>query len=474
MKNLLFILLFVFTANQLFAQLKFKANIKKIELGDSVQLTWQVQNIKKIKTINIKNLAENLEPQGSVFVKPEKSKSYKLEVFTSKKNKKYRKGVWIEVIQPQITHFNTVNQYNNDRDSTELYWKTENTDYVLIENIEQKLPPEGKIKLMLDTTTIIKLKAFNKNNIPVEKELNVAIKNIEYLKGEHNPFLYDTTSIKWQYKYCNYVKINGIDKKFKPKDEFTFVALKDTTYYLQIFKENGDTLKKTFSVKVRSPLKKFKVPEVVFEGMPVTMFWDVKEGFSVKLTGTGKIITQQKGAVKIPQDTDKKYTITVRDNKGKIIVTETKKIKKIKSPVKVFSVPENAFVGVPVKIVWDVEPMFTVGIEGLSKKLSNMGKAKVVPYADRKYIMIVYYHGKEIKREERTMTVERRRKYIHAIVDYKDLEENTKLNFEVFAVDESNFPNEVKLYALIADKEGNFVHGLEKLDKNSKTKLIKS
>ncbi len=474
MKKLSFLLLSILIAGQLFAQLKFKAETRSVTLGDSLKLSWKVQDIKKITNIRIKNLKENLAPEGSIYVKPEKSKAYRLEVLTSKKNKSYKKSTWIEVVKPEIISFKTVKQNNTDNDSTGITWKTENTEYVIIDNIKQKLPPKGKIKLLLDTTSFIHLKAYNTNGMYTEKELKIPILNVEYLRGEHSPYLYDTCEIKWQYKYCKYVKINGINKKFNPKDKLKLIALKDTTYYLNIYKENGDTLFKKFYVNVKSPLKKFYVPMIVYKGIEPQMSWDVKEGFFVKIYGATKVITDNKGIIKIPMDTTKKYTIIVKDYQGKIVESQTRHIVNIKSPIKKFELPEEAFVYVPTYIKWEVAPMFTARIEGLANTVSSKGKAKIIPVADKKYIIIASYKGKEVERIEKTLNVQRRRAYIKSIINYKDIDKDSKLNFEIFAIDESRYPDETKLYVMAVDDDGNFVSGLAKSNKHNQEKIVRT
>lgn len=474
MKNLSFLLLSILFASQVFAQLKFKAETRSIILGDSVKLSWKVQDIKKITNIRIKNLKENLAPEGSIYVKPENTKSFRLEVLTKKKNKSYKRTTRIEVLKPEIISFKTVNPNNNDRDSTEIYWKTLNSEYVVINNIKQKLPPEGSTKIMLDTTSFVKIKAYNENNIFIEKEIKIDIKSIEYLQAKRKPFLYDTVEVKWQYKYCKYVEVEGISKKFKPKDKLSFIALKDTTYYLKIYKENGDTLKKSFLVNVQSPLKEFYVPIEVYEGTEAHMRWDVKNGFKVKLYGTGTTITKNTGSIKIPIDTTQKYTIVVIDYKGDIVEKQSRQIVRIVSPVKYFKVPDKAFVNVPIYIKWEVAPMFTVRIEGLAKKVSPKGKAKIVPIANKKYIMIVSYKGKEIMRKEKTLMVNRRRSYVKNIIDYSKIDKDSKLNFEIFAIDENNYPNEVKLYVMAVDDNGNYVSGLAKSNKHNQEKIVRT
>ena len=474
MKKGIVVLLSILFATQISAQLKFKPERKEIHLGDSVKLNWEVKGIKKVTNIRIKNTADSLATQGSIYVKPDKSKSYRLEVFTKKKNKYYKKGTYIKVFSPEINIFKTSTENNNDRDSTEIYWRTEYAQYVQIEGFYDSLPANGKIKILLDTTSTIHLKAFNRNGVFAQSELYIPIKNIEYLTGTSAVFLYDTATIRWQFKYSKYVKLNSQPKKFKPTDKLRFVLKKDTTLHFLVFRENGDTLKKSYSVHIKSPIYKFNIPYYIYKGMTPTMTWDVDKRFKVQIRGNGKTIRENSGFIKLPVDTLKSYTITVKDHLGRLIEKRTKGLKKVKSPIIEFDIPKQAFVNVPTIIYWEVPPSYQVSILGLERNLIHKGSRIIVPVADKKYIIIVSYKGQEIERKTILMKVKRRRAFVNNVIDVKDIDKDSELNFEIFAIDERNYPKEVKLYLLAVDDNGNFVKGLEKKNKTAKKKIIRA
>jgi VWFA-related protein len=247
----------------------------------------------------------------------------------------------------------------------------------------------------------------------------------------------------------------------------------DTTFRFSLYKENGDTLKKSYHVKVKSPLIAFQVPASVYKGTNAYLYWEVKKGFFVKITGTGQTITKLKGKVKIPLDEEKKYTLTIKDQDGKLIYRGVKKIEHVKSLIRQFRVPELAVEGSPTKIYWELINGYTASIEGVKSRLPHKGKIEIVPIESRAYTLVVLRAGKEVERKELPMEVIKRRSFVKQVKNFSELGDDAELNFEIFSIDESNYPNEVKLYVLAVDGQGNFVKGLERENKNRQKKIVK-
>jgi len=469
--SLLLILLFT---NQLFAQLSFKSEKKEIIWGDSIKLSWKVEKIKKLKSIRIKNIKKNLANEGNIKILPDTTRNYKLEVFTNRrKKKKYRKTIYITLIYPQIEKFETTHNQNTDEDSTTIIWEVKNAKYIVINDTIKINSLKGRMNFLIDSTKTLNIKAYNKNGLYIEKKHKVKIENIEFLKGKSTIYLGDTLRLKWQFKYCKYVQMENRQKKYNPIDSMLLIPKTDTLYNFFIHKENGDTLGKLFSVKINSPVIKFNVPKYTYNGRSAFMQWEVKKGFSVKITGTDKIITKQKGYIKIPLDTKKKYSLSVKNKNGDEIFKQTKRIVYIKSPIRQFRVPRIAIIGTPTKIYWDIVRGYDIRIEGLKNNLKDKGEIEIIPVENKKYTLIISYKGKEVVRNEQFMKVIKRRSYVKQVKNFSELDKNAELNFEIFSIDESNYPNEVKLYVLAVDKQGNFIKGLEQANKQRQKKIIK-
>jgi len=465
----LFILILSFALSN--AQIVFKPEKRKIVLGDSVMLSWKIKRLRKSSVASIKGLKTGIAKTGSIYVTPDTTTIYKIEILN--KGKKERKSCKVKVIMPEVNEFRTLSGNNNDSDSTTIVWNIDSAVYVTINHRKEHFKPVDSVKILLDTTSVVVLRAFNRKDRFINRTLKVDIENVEYLMGDTAIFLRDTLFLKWQYKYSRYVTIDGINKRFTTKDDTLFIPEKDTTYNFSIYRNNGDTLKVQKHVKVKSPLIRFSVPKYIYKGITPFLTWEVKEGFSVLLNVAGdSIITNLKGSFPIPPDVKKKYSITVKDKNSVTVASATKSISRILSPVKEFKVPQNAIKEFPVKISWKLATGFTANIEDELYGIGKTGNITIKPFRDRKYKMVVYYRGMPVDTVERFMKVRPHRAFIKQIKDISELPANTKIKFEIFSIDESDYPDEVRLYLLAVDSLGNFVTGLESLNRRRKKKII--
>ncbi len=469
----LLLLLVSFVANSQ-KNINFSASSTSISLGDSVLLSWKVQNLKKVTAIRIKKLKENLPPEGSIYVKPKESQKYYLQVVTGKNKHRYTKRVNIDVKSPQILKFSTSKDKNNDEDSTVIVWQTENCSKILL-NHEIPLEPSGSLSFLLRKDTTFSLTIYNKNNVKVEKQLTISIENIEYLKGKRSIVLRDTLKLRWSFKNSKKVRIKGLDKDYKVVDNESFILEKDTLLVFQVFRNNGDTSLSFFNVKILPPVSKFTLSSLAYKKTKGTLQWSVHEGFSAKLDVGDSIITRLKGRLKVPATTDKSYRLKVYDSQNVLVFDETKNIRKVVSPVKYFKVSKhNIAGGEPIIMSWNVASSFSVRIEGIGSNLPNKHKIEVVPLYNKNYRLIVS-HGKygDIDTANCMVEVTKRRKFVKKVKDISELAPNNAIHFEIFAIDESKYPDEVKLYILAVDEQGNFIKGLTKKNKRQTKKLIK-
>ena len=134
-----------------------------------------------------------------------------------------------------------------------------------------------------------------------------------------------------------------------------------------------------------------------------------------------------------------------------------------------------AVYGLPVKIYWNIKKGYTGKIEGLKNNISGEGSIEITPKETRSYTLIVYdKKGIEVDRRTQKMETFKRRRFVKQLIDFKKLTSSSGLEFDVFSIDDTNYPNEIKLYVLAVDNQGNFVKGLAKANKTSQDKIIKT
>jgi VWFA-related protein len=330
-----------------------------------------------------------------------------------------------------------------------------------------------QMELKLDTTRHFVLRAYNSKNRYVTDTLEVAVKNIEYLKATSTIFEKDLIYIRWKYKFCDSVRVEGFDKTFPATGEVTVSPETSQWYTLKVFRRWGRVDEDSVFAKVRPPVIEFSVPRLVYKQTKNVMKWEVREGFQVELTGTGRTITDLSGMETIPTDTRKKYRLVVKNKAGDIVYDESKNIESVLSPIRNFRVPESTRRGNPANIYWQVAPGFQVSLTGLKGPLPNTGNVSVFPKAKTRYTLTASLAGRPIDSLSRVVEVFQSRAFIQNTRNITELPRDTQIQFEIFAIDYSRYPNEVRLKVLAVDDKGNFVAGLEDESKRRQRNIIK-
>ncbi len=468
--TILFLIVSYFSNAQ---KITFKAQSKEIQAGDSVLLSWKIEDFKRYKHIKIKHLKDNLEPEGSLYVKPQSSKRYYIQVYLGKNKRKYTKSVSINVLSPQILAFKTEKYKNTDEDSTIILWETSNCNRVIL-NGKIDLKSSGRLSFLFKKDTLLKLRLYNKNNISVEKELIVPIEQIEYLRTNSPIVIRDTLRVEWSYKECKKVRIEGLNKDFKPFGYKLFNPKKDTSYKFTIYRKNGDIIKSRVYVEVNSPVKTFYLSNTVFKNTKARLEWNVDKKFRVEMSVNDTIIRKHYGKMMVNPKLKNSYNLKVYDSNNTAVFDETKKVERQISPITHFKVPQVALFGIPIQIYWKVYPPFNVRIEGIGSNLRRVDSTEVIPVDDIEYRLIVSdKKGNDIDTASRFMEVVKRREFVKSVRDYTELDKKDEISFEIFAIDESKYPDEIKLYVLAVDKQGNFIKGLDNKEKNEQTQIIK-
>ncbi len=509
-KIIFFLFIFCFTTKFIKSQIIFHAEKEEIFEGDSVKLMWDLSHIKNVKKVSIKKTKDSLSIKGELYVKPHKKKFYKLIVEVRNKflfgTNEITKNVKIKVLKTEISEFKTKDANNTDESPTILQWKTKNAKFVIIKKLSKeeaeiekkrfldrnsrkkkdvlkfidsdnslkKLECKGEKEFIFDTTSFIKLIAVNKNNLQTSRTIQINIKNIEFINFKKEIYIKDTFHVNWNFKYSKYLKIKGLKKEFFSKDKSHIYSEKDFVFSWEVYRNNGKIETDSSKIKVLSPVFKFLIPKAVYKGSPAYIKWEVEKNFTVELSGlSDEIITKNKGNEKIPLNIKKNYLLIVKDKNGEIVYNEEKRIEEIKSPILEFEFPKVSSSNIPIDIKWKVAKGFKARIEGLKYKAKQEKIISIVPEASKTYKLIVTYRGKEIETREKEIEILNRRSFVRSKKDFSELNENDEIFFEIFSVDNSKFPEEVKLYLLAVDSLGFFIEGLENENKRRKKKIIK-
>lgn len=385
---------------------KFSGN-KKVPLGEKTNISWEVKNAKKIYLIDsITNERIEILPLKTKFqFKPTTDFAYTL-VVESADNKTVEKKFSGKVVKsrPIIESFLGTNEYTlGEATRPFVSWKVTKAKKVIIANYNETVNPEqGKffMPLDIDTTQIVKL---------------IAI-------GEFG----DTVT---------------------------------AVHTIKVAKLNG-------SIKVVS---KFGSPEMIAEFNNV-LTWDFPGAESIQIQGIKETFKANDTYIIRPKKKDRffyaDFLIKYPNNKIKTIPFSAG-VLRVKSAFIVSKLKANLNDKIQVK--WKTEGAknvkLTIGREVYENQEKNdVMTFKITKNTDVKLEVTDMFD--EVHVTNYLVRCESRRPFIKNAIDYQTFKNDDKqtikkkLIFDIFQVDRSKFPNEIKLRILVTDTIGNFIRGL--------------
>ena len=167
---------------------------------------------------------------------------------------------------------------------------------------------------------------------------------------------------------------------------------------------------------------------------------------------------QPVGSIRMLPRQTTNYVFTIIGD-GKPDRTIDHKVKVLPPDIIYFSAPRTINKGNEARLSWLVKGQASVRIEGVKDNLKNRGQLNVTPEKTTTYKLVI--ETAKIKREKTvTVKVVERRNFVRDVTQFDKLGSGNRIDFEIFAIDYSNFPENVKLKMLVVDSKGNFVNGL--------------
>jgi outer membrane protein OmpA-like peptidoglycan-associated protein len=343
--------------------------------GDEVTVVWNCQNAKKLYCYEISDNA--LPLKGSYSFKPENNITLNFVAEKGKKQKKRK--LFIEVLYPEFEKMN-IPKSITDEEISSFNWLAKNADYVLIDGFDDKFEIMGKLPLISERDTTIKITAVNKNGIQSTYIAKVTVTPYEYLNYPVRVSKGSEIKISWGYKNTEKVKIDGITDDMPASGDVRITMLEAKTYKLHVYRKNGT--------------------------------WEIKD--------------------------------------IKIDVYE--------SEIKEFTGTARFFAGEEVSLLWEVKNADSVTLSCTSEKQALKGVFRYKPEKTENVILTAWLNGIPDTRAHKVELLKRR--FISSEKLIGQIQYGQRLDYEIFAVDLDEYPKLIKLFVLVVDTAGNFVHGL--------------
>lgn len=349
------------------------------------------------------------------------------------------------------------NRNINAGDSISIWWNVEGAKkFYCTELGTNELPMEGSLFVSPKITTTYlfiaeKGKAQEKKRITIEVMLPkiVTFNAPERINDE------GTYSINWSAENCTYVKINGNDAEFPPEGKFILQSTKDTTISIVAYNNTGYSDRMSKRIRVNY-IEDISYPAKVKTGTSAQIKWKFKNANFINIEGIGDSLPSI-GDAWVNIETSKSFKLIVYRTDGSSDIKNIF-IEAYRSKIKYFNGNTRIFAGDEVIVAWEVENADSVILSCATEPQKLKGNFSIKTDTDTEVTLYSYLNGMEDSRKLKIEIIER--KLISGEINYSQLQKGIRLDYEIFAVDLSDYPDMVNLYVMVVDTSGNFVHGL--------------
>lgn len=206
---------------------EFQISKKDVEIGESVELKWDLDN-------RVKDVKLNSNPVAvlqSIKVSPVKSIVYALTYQWGKKNYKIERSVQVYP-KPIIRNFQSSVYDAVQGDVATLTWDVENTKEVILLPFNKKVSAKGSHTFTLKKSQTISLKATN-YGIPISKQITItAVKTPDFkLYFSRDPiYIGETSELIWDFPEAKKVEITPDIGSVNRSGSFEVESMQDITY----------------------------------------------------------------------------------------------------------------------------------------------------------------------------------------------------------------------------------------------------
>lgn len=308
----------------------FTVSNQNVAIGDTVVLSWDVENATSIQILGLEKQSEDTLPLcGSLEAWPMDTTSYVLIATGCGGTVSSSVTVNVDKTGDAAVEYFTASSTKVVIGSTVvLSWKTSNVTNVEITGLEKteedQLPLTGSVEVWpMETTTYI-LQATGKNGEVVSKALTVNI--VESLPAVINSFtaskseIYagDTVKLEWDVEDAVIVKLNGAE--VAPVGTMNVTPNESTIYTLTALGTDGVEEAVSISVKVLvgPKITSFTASETtVTKGKLVTLSWTTENATSCAIiTDDGVKLTNRplNGKISVTPNKTRTYTLVAYNN----------------------------------------------------------------------------------------------------------------------------------------------------------------
>lgn len=340
-------------------------------------------------------------------------------------------------------------------DTATLYWDiplTLKPKTIQIEKHASYLSAKDSIKVCPNKTTSYKL-IFETKGKKIIRSIRLVVKPPQIfhftVPGQFNEE--EAVNISWDVAYADKIKLLPLKDSLPKNGKLTLMLDSSITLTLLLTNKNGITKKETKSCYiVRNNL--LTGDTIITKGQSTQIKWRYSRHKYVSIAGIADSLPNKGNIILSPNETTT-YQFIFHDSAGNKLQRKLR-IRVFPPDVAQVNAPPYIYMGHKAKMEWAFKSDSVIMLN--SKKLiTSKGSTEISPKTTTTYLFEFKYKKEKIIFPK---TVEvKDYKFCKATKSFQNLKKNEKCNVEIFAVDQSQYPEYIKLHVKITDNAGNFI-----------------
>lgn len=354
-----------------------------------------------------------------------------------------------------------------------LRWQCHKADDVRIDGFSDHLPPTGSVSVTPDTTTVYKLTAERRRKEVFMRKLIVIVQEPTFTYLQFQDSLTDEKPVTCRWKAINAekVRIDGLPEEFPAEGSASFHLDSSVSMKFTAINKYGKSTEKIVEVTLSIREGCSADPDRIVEGDSAKIYWSYKNTRFVMLEGHTKKYPAVDSVTVFPEG-DSIFNITATRRNGSQR-TDTVRVTVDQKGIAVFKGTARILIGNTAVIRWvtyGAEQVILEG-DGPAREVKASGSVSVKPERNTMYKLKAVVDGITHIREFEVLVIQR--SFVDSIIPIKNLKSGQRMDFEIFEVDRSNYPDEVRLKVLVVDTAGNFISGLAPKAKSNENKYFR-
>ncbi len=359
------------------------------------------------------------------------------------------------------TYFRATKTSIQKGETISLRWNYNKYKDIKISGIGEGLETSGTISVSPDSTTLYTLEAWKSKNENVTRKLTIVVNEAVFSMIDVSDSTDDEHPIKIKWKTLNAakVKLEG-DTTLYPASGGAMIRLDSSSNFtLTAINAFGKETTKTIRIDVGIIESLTAGPKAIIQDDSTWLRWKYKNTASVSIEGFNRQFNTC-DSVKVAPQLTTIYKLTAnRKYRAKSI--DTISIKVYPQGIALFKGTPTIILGSTCVLRWQTRKANRITLQGggIDVDLNKEGGSVVVkPIESTTYTLTAYCNKITDTREFKVNVIQRN--YVDSVMSINKLKSGQRMDFEIFEVDRSNYPNEIKLKVLVVDTSGNFITGL--------------